>query len=177
MKLLIVFTVIALVLVGCQSEPPPTSQPSATPTPEPKLRVTSAPAGPIAGNWHLIRQESASAVTKWSADGNMGARLVVQCQISEDIHYVSVLYNEPFFSITSGAQETRVSIDGSVKIEQWYLFPDGERLTSLDSEGTVAELQDAELLRVTVTVGLEQRWSLFELTGIQDALLQLHSCA
>lgn len=156
----------------------PTSTPAPTVAPVPT--ATPAPDGSLPNNWALARDEAADGqsyvtVSKWSTDGNKGARLAIQCQGSDDF-YVSVIYIEPFLSVVSGQQDTRVSIDGSTSVERWLLLSNGKTLVSLDSEESAESLRGAGQFRIEIVVGLERRWSVFDLSGIQQALAQVHPC-
>lgn len=162
-----------------------TPTPRPTRTPRPIATATSVPAATpaphghvLAGQWTIIRGDGSAGLRvglqKWSNDGTKAASLVISCTGTRII--VFVLWSEPFSSFVSGSQSTIVSVDGSVEIETWRLFTDGQTLISPDSEQTVRDMRGGTKIYIEVTVGGENRWSVFYLAGLESALKQLYPC-
>ena len=167
--------------------PTATPRPRATRTPTPTPRpvasrpaATPAPHGhTLSGNWLVIRGntiELKAAIRQGSFSGNEPAHLIIQCTGSgRDLLYV--LWDEDFEEIVSAFSQHRtiVSVDGNIKIERWRVVNQNS-LRSPDIERTLGQMEGGRQIFVETTIGDENRWAVFYLAGLREALRQIYPC-
>ena len=182
--------VVETAAIAEPTEPPPATPastatliPTATPSPTPTPTVvpptaTPAPTGTRLGAWTVLRSDGEYvAILTESVRGNEAA-LFVTCYPDLGI-FPNVHFDEPFNTL-SGLHEVRISTGGPFETQIWRLIDSRQVVApenAIDRERLSLGLRDAQEFQIAIDLELDPlRSAAFALTGINDAIEQVHPC-